>query len=57
MAPCSAANPDESAYLFFEGGPKGWHEDGFMASFNLSWLLEGEPTGDGTLSDWIATPK
>ena len=31
-------------YLLFEGGPKG---GATMARFNLSWLLEGEKTGDG----------
>jgi sialidase-1 len=31
-------------YLHFEGGPKG---DSTVARFNLSWLLEGEQTGDG----------
>ena len=31
-------------YLQFEGGPKGGST---MARFNLTWLLEGEKTGDG----------
>lgn len=31
-------------YLLFEGGPKG---GGTMARFNLSWLVQGEKTGDG----------
>jgi sialidase-1 len=31
-------------YLHFEGGPDGGST---VARFNLSWLLEGEPTGDG----------
>jgi len=30
-------------YLHFEGGPQGGST---VARFNLSWLLEGEPTGD-----------
>ena len=45
-------------YLQFEGNPNGdrkWrsrpeHENG-IARFNLSWLLKGEKTGDGTLPD------
>ena len=31
-------------YLHFEGGPK---SGSTIARFNLSWLLKGEPTGDG----------
>ena len=31
-----------------EGGPDGGSQ---VARFNLSWLLEGEPTGDGTIPD------
>jgi sialidase-1 len=31
-------------YLLFEGGPAG---GGTIARFNLSWLLQGEPTGNG----------
>ncbi|MGA0845016.1 MAG: exo-alpha-sialidase, partial [Luteolibacter sp.] len=37
-------------YLLFEGGPEG---AGSMARFNLSWLLDGEPTGDGKVPDWL----
>jgi len=37
-------------YLLFEGGPKG---GGTMARFNLSWLLQGEKTGDGERPDWL----
>jgi sialidase-1 len=33
-------------YLHFEGGPKGGST---VARFNLSWLLKGEPTGDGSI--------
>ncbi len=36
-------------YLFFEGGPRG---GGSVARFNLSWLLEGEETGDGSIPDY-----
>ncbi len=39
-------------YLLFEGGPQG---GGQLARFNLSWLLRGEPTGDGEIpSDFSA---
>lgn len=41
-------------YLLYEGGPKG---GGTIARFNLSWLLEGEKTGDGTVPNWLATAK
>ena len=34
-------------YLHFEGGPGGNRSS--VARFNLSWLLGGEPTGDGSL--------
>jgi len=37
-------------YLLFEGGPKGGST---IARFNLSWLLEGEKTGNGTLPEWL----
>ncbi|SVC36257.1 uncharacterized protein METZ01_LOCUS289111, partial [marine metagenome] len=33
-------------YLHFEGGPKGGST---VAKFNLAWLLEGTPTGDGSV--------
>ena len=33
-------------YLHFEGGPQGGST---IARFNLSWLLDGGPTGDGGL--------
>ena len=33
-------------YLHFEGGPKGGST---VAKFNLAWLLEGTPTGDGAV--------
>ena len=35
-------------YLLFEGG------GAQMARFNLSWLLEGEKTGDGEVPAWIS---
>ncbi len=37
-------------YLHFEGGPKGGSQ---VARFNLSWILRGEKTGDGTLPAWV----
>ena len=39
-------------FLHFEGGPKGAST---MARFNLSWLLAGEKTGDGTVPKWAMT--
>lgn len=38
-----------SIYCHFEGGPKGGST---VARFNLSWVLKGEATGDGSLPDW-----
>lgn len=37
-------------YLLFEGGPRG---GGTLARFNLTWLLQGETTGDGDLPGWL----
>ncbi len=34
-------------YLLFEGGPGGMYSGLQLARFNLAWVLEGEPTGDG----------
>jgi hypothetical protein len=39
-------------FLHFEGGPKGGST---LARFNLSWVLEGKETGDGTVPDWGKT--
>jgi sialidase-1 len=39
-------------YLHFEGGPS--DDGGSIARFNLSWLLEGEPTGDGILPEELS---
>jgi sialidase-1 len=36
-------------FLHFEGGPKAGSA---LARFNLTWLLAGEPTGDGTVPAW-----
>lgn len=38
-------------YLHFEGGPDGGSQ---VARFNLSWLLEGESTGDGEIPQELA---
>ena len=37
-------------FLHFEGGPEGGST---VARFNLSWLLQGEATGDGMLPEWL----
>jgi len=39
-------------FLHFEGGPKGGST---LARFNLSWVLGGKETGDGTVPDWGKT--
>lgn len=41
-------------YLQFEGGPGGGAQ---VARFNLSWLLGGSATGDGTIPMWIKTKE
>jgi len=47
--------PDEgSIYLLFEGGPEGRYTAMQFVRFNLAWVLEGEPTGDGQVPDWVA---
>lgn len=40
-------------YLLFEGGPDGRYSAMRVARFNLSWILEGEPTGDGQVPPWV----
>lgn len=37
-------------YLLYEGGPQG---GGTLVRFNLSWVLEGETTGDGQVPPWV----
>lgn len=37
-------------YLHFEGGTDGGSK---VARFNLSWILDGVATGDGTLPEWL----
>jgi len=43
-------NSEGWIYLHFEGGPQGGST---VARFNLSWLLQGEKTGDGDLPKWL----
>jgi sialidase-1 len=40
-------------YLLFEGGPHGRYSAMRVARFNLSWILAGEPTGDGEVPPWV----
>jgi sialidase-1 len=42
-------------YVLFEGGESQPYEGGFLARFNLAWILEGEPTGNGVIPDWVKT--
>jgi len=39
-------------FLLFEGGPKGRYSAMQVARFNLSWLLQGDRTGDGQVPPW-----
>jgi sialidase-1 len=47
----NAGRPDTASegwiYLLYEA------RGGTLARLNLSWLLAGEPTGDGSLPDWL----
>jgi sialidase-1 len=40
-------------FLLFEGGPKGRYSAMQAARFNLSWILQGQPTGDGGVPQWV----
>lgn len=40
-------------YLLFEGGPDGRYSAMQVARFNLSWILEGERTGNGEVPQWV----
>lgn len=42
-----------SIYLLFEGGPDGKYTAMHFARLNLSWILGGEPTGDGATPEWV----
>ena len=43
-------NTEGMIYHHFEGGPKGGSA---VAKFNLSWVLKGKSTGDGTVPSWV----
>jgi sialidase-1 len=40
-------------YAGTEGGKEHRYAGVHLARFNVSWLLEGETTGDGTVPDWV----
>jgi hypothetical protein len=40
-------------YILFEGGGEHHYEGGYIARFNLAWLLKGELTGDGDVPEWV----
>jgi hypothetical protein len=40
-------------FLLFEGGPKGRYAAMQVARLNLSWILQGEGTGDGDVPPWV----
>lgn len=40
-------------FLLFEGGPDGRYSAMQVARFNLSWILDGEKTGDGEVPKWV----
>jgi len=46
-------NTEGQIFLLFEGGPKGRYSAMQVARFNLSWILHGEPTGDGEVPQWV----
>jgi sialidase-1 len=49
LAAGRSGTPSEGwIYLQYESGPRS-----MIARFNLAWLLQGEPTGDGTIPDWV----
>jgi len=52
-----AGRPDTDSegltYLLFEGGPDGRYSAMQVARFNLSWILEGERTGNGQVPEWV----
>jgi len=39
-------------YLLFEGGPDGSYSAMQVARFNLSWILQGQRTGNGEVPQW-----
>ena len=52
-----AGRPDTATegqiFLLFEGGPKGRYSAMQVARFNLSWVVDGERTGDGAVPSWL----
>ncbi len=52
----AAGRPDTTSegwiYLLFEGVDTHRYDGIQAARFNLSWILEGEPTGDGEAPEW-----
>lgn len=44
-------------FLLYEGGREKVYQNMHFARFNLSWVLGGELTGDGSLPDWLPTGK
>ncbi len=40
-------------YLQYEGGENHRYQGGYIACFNLSWLLAGDDTGDGDVPIWL----
>lgn len=51
-----AGRPDTASegqiFLLFEGGPDGRYSAMRVARFNLSWILQGEETGNGQVPAW-----
>ncbi len=43
----------DQIYLLFESGEEFYAEAMQVARFNLSWILQGELTGNGRVPDWI----
>ena len=44
-------------YLQFEGGVENCYDGGWIARFNLNWLLGGQATGDGEVPVWITAEE
>jgi sialidase-1 len=53
----AAGRPDTPSegqvYLLFEGAEAHRYGGIQVARFNLAWLLDGEPTGDGEIPDGV----
>ena len=54
----AAGRPETSSegniYVLFEGVETHRYHGIQVARFNLSWLLEGESTGDGEVPQWVS---